>query len=574
MSTYNYTRRDFLETIGLGAAVLAVPGCANAFQVFGDKGSRPNIILIMADDMGYSDIGCYGGEIHTPNLDKLAAAGLRLTQFYNTARCCPTRASLMTGLYAHQTGVGLMMSDRGFDAYRGDLNNRCVTIAEVLKQAGYATYMSGKWHVTRHRGPEGPKHNWPRQRGFDRFFGTIHGAGSFYDPCSLTRDNTQIPPDSDDFYYTNAISDNAVKFISDHKSGNGDKPFFMYVAYTAPHWPMHALPEDIAKYKGRYAKGWDALRAERHKRMIEMGIVDAKWKLTPRDEGVSAWKDAKDKAWQLRRMEVYAAMVDCLDQGVGHIVSELKRTGNLDNTLILFLADNGGCAEEHGSRSPIKPDPSEKVVLKPMGRNELQTEMRPPVTRDGRPVRVGEGVMPGPADTYIAYGKPWANASNTPFRRYKHWIHEGGISTPLIAHWPEGIKVRNELRRQPGHVIDIMATCIDVAGAEYPREYKGHKLTPVEGKSLVPAFENKPIEREALYWEHHGNRGIRQGKWKLVAWAEQPWELYNLEADRTELKDLTQKYPQKVEKLKAMYESWAKRCGVQPWPMKKDSKKQ
>jgi len=267
-------------------------------------------------------------------------------------------------------------------------------------------------------------------------------------------------------------------------------------------------------------------------------------------------------------------MVDCRDQGVGHIVSELKRTGNFDNTLILFLADNGGCAEEYGSKGPIKPDPHKEIPLKPMDKNALQPDMQPKVTRDGRPVRTGKGLMPGPADTYIAYGMGWANASNTPFRRYKHWIHEGGISTPLIVHWPAGIKVRNELRRQPGHVIDIMATCLDVAHAEYPLEYNGHKLTPVEGKSLIPAFENKAIEREALYWEHHGNRGIRQGKWKLVAWAGKGWELYDLQADRTELNDLAQKYPQKVEKLKAMYESWAKRCGVQPWPMKKDSKKQ
>ena len=247
-----YKRRDFLKIIGLGATSFAISGCGGASGLAVEGRKRPNIILIMADDMGYSDVGCYGGEIHTPNLDRLAAGGVRFTQFYNTARCCPTRASLMTGLYQHQAGVGHMMEDKGYESYRGDLNNRCVTIAEVLKQAGYSTYMSGKWHVTRYRRPEGPKHNWPRQRGFDRFFGTIHGAGSFYDPCSLTSDNTQIPPDSDDFYYTDAISNNAIKFVREH---NSDKPYFMYVAFTAPHWPMHALPEDIANYKGRYAKG-------------------------------------------------------------------------------------------------------------------------------------------------------------------------------------------------------------------------------------------------------------------------------------------------------------------------------
>jgi len=573
MTSQNYTRRDFIKAMGLGAAALAVPGCAGSPQLSARNYRRPNIVLIMADDMGYSDIGCYGGEINTPNLNGLAAKGIRFTQFYNTARCCPTRASLMTGLYQHQAGVGHMMSDYGYDAYRGDLSNNCVTIAEVLKQAGYSTYMSGKWHVTKHTKPDGPKHNWPRQRGFDRFFGTIHGAGSFYDPNSLTRDNTQIVPD-DGFYYTNAISDNAAKFIAEHKSRSGDKPFFMYVPFTAPHWPMHALPQDIAKYKGRYDGGWDALRAERHKRMIEIGLVKKQWKLTPRDEGVPAWEDAKDKEWFARRMEVYAAMVDCLDQGVGRIIAQLKKSGDFENTLIFFLADNGGCAEEYGSRSAVKPDPSKPVVLKPMGADELQTRMQPTHTRDGRPVRTGYGVMPGPADTYIAYGKAWANSSNTPFRRYKHWVHEGGISTPLIAHWPAQIKSRGKLRHQPGHLIDIMATCVDVARAEYPSEYKGNRITPMEGRSLVPAFGNKPIEREAIYWEHEGNRAVRQGKWKLVSRHPGKWELYDLEADRTELNNLIEQNPAKAEDLKAMYEAWAKRAGVQPWPVKRRNKKQ
>ena len=571
---YEMNRRDFIKAAGLGAVSLTMPGCASAVQSHAGRGKPPNIILIMADDMGYSDIGCYGGEIRTPNLNRLASGGLRFTQFYNTARCCPTRASLMTGLYQHQAGVGHMTGDSGYDGYRGDLNKRCVTIAEVLKEAGYSTYMSGKWHVTKHRWPDGPRHNWPRQRGFDRFFGTIHGAGSFYDPNSLTRDNTQIPPGSDDFYYTNAISDNAAKFVEEHRSRSGDKPFFMYVAYTSPHWPMHALPEDIARYKGRYDKGWDVLRAERHKRMIKMGIVEGKWKITERDSRVPPWEQAKRKQWHARRMEVYAAMVDCMDQGIGRIVSELKKTGNLDNTLIFFLADNGGCAEEYGSRGPVRPDPSKKVVLKPMDKNELQRDMQPKVTRDGRPVRTGEGVMPGPADTYIAYGRPWANSSNTPFRLYKHWVHEGGISTPLIVHWPAVVKARGRLRHQPGHLVDIMATCVDVADAKYPGEYKGHKITPAEGRSLAPAFGNKQIEREALYWEHEGNRAVRKGKWKLVSKHPGRWELYDLEADRTELNNLAQKNPQKVEQLKGLYESWAARCGVRPWPVRRPKKKQ
>jgi arylsulfatase A-like enzyme len=560
-----HSRRSFLKALGLGAGALFVPGYAALTAAGGARPRRPNIVLIMADDMGFSDIGCYGGEIHTPNLNTLAAEGIRFRQFYNTARCCPTRASLMTGLYPHQAGIGHMMEDLGYDGYRGDLNNRCVTIAEVMKLAGYSTYMTGKWHVTKFIKPDGDKHNWPCQRGYDRFFGTIHGAGSYYDPVSLTRDNTQIPP-GDNFYYTHAIRDHAIKFIREHTTAN---PFFMYVAFTAPHWPMHALPQDMAKYKGRYDEGWDALRAERHKRMIDMGIVKSQWKITPRDALVPAWTRAKDKPWFARRMEVFAAMVDCLDQGVGQIVAELKRTGRFDNTLIFFLADNGGCAEEYGSRGPIRPDPSKPVVLKPMRKDELQTRMQPTVTRDGRPVRTGRGVMPGPADTYIAYGRPWANASNTPFRLYKHWVHEGGISTPLIAHWPAYIKAHGQFRNQPGHLIDIMATCVDVAEAKYPTEYKGHKIQPMEGKSLLSAFDDEPIEREAIYWEHEGNRAVRQGKWKLVSKRPGGWELYDLEADRTELNNMAEDYPEKVRHLKALYEAWAARCGVLPWPIKR-----
>ena len=305
---------------------------------------RPNIIVILSDDMGYSDIGCYGGEINTPTLDALAAGGLRFTQFYNTARCCPTRASLLTGLYPHQAGIGHMMEDKGSDSYRGDLNRNCLTIAEALRPAGYGTYAVGKWHVTRHTKPEGPKHNWPLQRGFDRFYGTIHGAGSFYDPITLTRDNDPIEPEGSNFYYTTAIGENAAKFIED--AAGGDAPFFLYVPFTASHWPLHAFERDIAEYRRRYDAGWDALREERHKRMIQSGIVDSRWPLTRRDAEVPSWEEEENKAWQARRMEVYAAQVDVMDRAVGMIVDKLSTLGLLDNTLILFLADNGGCAEE------------------------------------------------------------------------------------------------------------------------------------------------------------------------------------------------------------------------------------
>ena len=537
---------------------------------------RPNIIIMMADDMGFSDIGCYGSEIKTPNLDGLAAGGVRLTQFYNTGRCCPTRASLLTGLYPHQAGIGHMMNDRGLEGYQGDLNRSCVTIAEVMKSAGYSTYMSGKWHVTKHVKPTGPRDNWPLQRGFDRFFGTIHGAGSFYDPNSLTRDNTQIAPENKDFFYTDAISENAAGFIREHAAAKKN-PFFMYVAYTSPHWPMHARPHNIAKYKGRYKKGWDALRAERHARMIKLGLVDSSWKLTPRDPGAPDWDKVDLKPWFERRMEVYAAMIDCMDQGIGRIIGALKETEQFDNTLVLFLADNGGCAEEFGSRGKETPDPKRLAVWPPMKKGELQTAMVPRVTRDGRPLRKGRGVMPGPANTYIAYGLPWANASNTPFRRYKHWVHEGGISTPLIAHWPAGIpkERRNKFEHQPGHLIDLMATCVDVGGATYPNEFNGKKITPRQGVSLQPAFLGKPLGRsQPIFWEHEGNRALRDGKWKLVAkGANGPWELYDIEADRTELNDLSQEHADRAKNMAGRWETWAIAAKAKPWPWGPKKKK-
>lgn len=540
--------------------------CILACFVFGHEctaeETRPNIIIIMADDMGYSDIGCYGGEIQTPALDNLAENGIRFTQFYNTSRCCPTRASLLTGLYPHLAGVGWMMSDNGHDGYRGDLNNRCMTIGEVLKTAGYNTYMSGKWHVTKQVKPNGSKANWPRQRGFDRFYGTIHGAGSFFDPNSLTRDNTQIAPDEENFYYTDAITNNAIKFVKEHKT---DDPFFMYVAYTAPHWPMHALPEDIRRYKGMYSKGWDAVRAERYMRMQKMGLLKPEWKLNPRDEGISSWRETENKAWHEKRMEVYAAMVDRMDLGIGRIVKNLKEQKKYDNTLILFLADNGGCAEEYGSSGPKKPAVGQRVDYPVLGPDELQTRMQPLMTRDALPVRTGYGVMPGPADTYVAYGKGWANVSNTPFRMYKHWVHEGGISSPLIAHWPKKISRKGEFESQPGHLVDLMATCVDVAKATYPKKYKDQEIHPASGKSLVPAFFGKDIQREdAIYWEHEGNRAARLGKWKIVAKNKQDWELYDMQADRSESNNLAETHPEILKQLADKWEDHAKRSNVYP----------
>jgi arylsulfatase len=532
---------------------------------------RPNVLLVLSDDMGFSDLGCYGSEIHTPVLDGLAANGLRFTQFYNTARCCPTRASLLSGLHPHQAGMGHMTggkSDR--PSYAGNLSANCVTLAEALQPAGYRTYMCGKWHVTRYERQPGPDHNWPLQRGFQKFYGTITGAGSYYDPTTLCRGETLITPENDPeykpkkFYYTDAISDNAVKYLQEHQSAHGTQPFFLYVAYTAAHWPMHALSEDIAKYQGKYDGGYEPIRAARFARQKELGLIDPQWQLSPQ---AGDWQQVANKAWEARCMEVYAAMVDRMDQGLGRIVAQLQQSGQLDNTLILFLQDNGGCAEEMGRQSNA--GKIRDAHYRPFSPDDLQPAIWPPMqTRDGRPVRTGPEVLPGPEDTYIAYGRAWANVSNTPFREYKHWVHEGGIATPLIAHWPGGIAAKGELRRQPGQLPDIMATCVDVARARYPEEYQGHRIQPLEGTSLVPCFHAAAdaTAPRPLFWEHEGNRAVRLGDWKLVAKSPGgPWELYNLATDRTELHDLAAEQPARVRELAAQWKTWADRAGVLPW---------
>ena len=537
---------------------------------------KPNIIYIMSDDMGFSDIGCYGSEIDTPNLNKLAENGLRFTQFYNTARCCPTRASLITGLYPHQAGIGHMMSDRGFDGYRGDLNRQCVTIPEALKSAGYKSYMAGKWHVTKTIKPKSDedKHNWPLQRGFDRFYGTIHGAGSFFDPNTLTRGNQYVSPVNDPeypksrrangtFYYTDAIADHASRYILEHHYQDDDKPFFLYVSFTAAHWPMHALPHDIEKYKGKYDAGYDAIRNARYKRMIELGLINEQSTLNwpiPDD-----WKENEHWEWDKRNMEVYAAMIDSMDQGIGRIVESLKDTGQLENTLLCFFQDNGGCAENYGRNGNSGPR-ADKPTMEVLADDYLQPDMTPKQTRDGYPMRTGKQAFAGPADTAIGYGRGWATVSNTPFREYKHWTHEGGISTPLIVHWPDKVVRKGELESTPGHLVDLMATAVDVSGASYPKTFHdGQSIKPMEGKSLVPAFLGQSIERAAIYWEHEGNRAIRSGDYKLVAkGAKGKWELYNIAKDRSEQNDLSEKDPERTKKMADMWQAYAERANVLP----------
>jgi len=520
MSSTRFSRRSLLRAACASAACAALPAMAPAGEA-----RRPNILLIMADDMGFSDIGCYGSEIATPNLDRLAYDGLRCTHFYNTGRCCPTRASLLTGLYPHQTGVGHMVENRGHPSYQGYLNDSCVTIAEAIRPAGYHALMVGKWHVGEKRGC------WPFDRGFEHYYGLVSGGSNYFrkDPNRIfAEDDREIDPTGGEGYYlTDDFTRAAVQYIDQY--ARKPEPFFMYVAYTAPHWPLHARPEDIARYKGRYMVGWDEIRRRRLARQFELGIIDRPTALTPRDPKAPAWDTLSQEQKELAdlKMAVYAAQIECMDRGIGRMVEMLKKTGAFDNTLIIFLSDNGGCAEEINRGKP--------------------------------------GVPPGGVDSFMSYGLPWANASNTPFRLYKHWVHEGGICSPLIAHWPGRIKP-GTITDQIGHVIDFMATCLDLAGAEYPRRFRDRDITPLEGKSLVPVFEGRQRQgHQAVFFEHEGNRAVRQGRWKLVARHNQPWELYDMATDRVELNDLADREPEKVKELAEMYRAWAQRCRVMPW---------
>ena len=529
-----------------------VPVCVQSRAA--DKLPRPNIVLILADDLGFSDLGCYGSEIPTPNLDKLAAHGLRFSQFYNTPRCCPSRAALMTGLYPQQAGIGNMMEDRGLPGYRGELNDRCVTIAEVLRGAGYHTLMAGKWHLC-HIHFDGKrqlnfessepfwdnKADWPLQRGFEEFYGTIHGVCSYFDPFSLVSNNVPIKPAGPDFYYTDSIGDRAAAFID--KCAGGDKPFFLYAAFTAPHWPLQAPEADIAKNRNTYLAGWDEVRSNRYRREIELGIIDKGWALSPRDSRVQPWTSEANKAWQANRMATYAAMVEHLDQNVGKVMAELEAKGVLTNTLVIFMSDNGACDE----------------VIRP------EYYDVPARTRDSRAIKVGNAppFMAGPVDVWQSYGVPWANVSDTPFRLYKHFTHEGGISSPFIVSWPAIMKRAGGITGEIGHITDIMPTLLEVAHAEYPKQFKSKQIQAMEGTSFVSAFNGGTREAlKPIFWEHEGNRAVRFGRWKLVSRHPDEWELYDMETDRTELHNLASQQPEKVKELAKLYEDWAARCGV------------
>ncbi len=480
--------------------------------------------------MGFSDIGCYGSEISTPNLDKLAENGIRFTRFYNTARCSPSRASILTGLYPHQAGVGFLTTDNqrrlreilGPPGYTDFLNDQCVTIAEALKTAGYETYMAGKWHVGQYRP------HWPVDRGFDSSYVILSGY-NYFDPAQdkFALNDTIYEPDPEGFYITNSFTDRAVELIDRH---NSKKPFFMYLAYTSPHWPLHAPEEEVAKYQGSYMVGWDTLREQRYLNMKNIGIIDRDFPLSPRFENIPEWnslsQDLKER-WD-RKMSVYAAEISIMDKGIGRVMEELEKRGMKDNTLIMFLSDNGGCAEYQFRGDTITP--------------------------------IG---APG---SWSSYGA-WSNLSNTPFRLFKHYTHEGGISTPFIAYWPDGItRSSGDFVRQPSHIIDILATCLDAAGATYPTEYKDHEIIPTPGKSLVPYFKGEnPVNHETLYWEHEGNKAILEGKWKLVSRLTFPWELYDTETDRTEMNNLIDEHPDIADRMSKEWQKWADEVGVVPW---------
>lgn len=512
----------------------------------GKKNEQPNIVIIMADDLGYSDIGCYGGEIHTPNLDALAADGVRFTQFHNAARCCPTRASLLTGKYPHQVGL---------DRNGQTLSRNAATIAEVLKANGYHTGMAGKWHLSRtkalpnkedqllwlsHRKDSSvfaPLESYPSNRGFDEHWGVIWGVVDYYDPFSLVHNEEAIEEVPEDFYMTDFITDKSIEMVD--QFNKDDKPFFLYVAHTAPHWPLHALPEDIEKYKGMYDEGWDVLREKRYQGLIEQGIVDPAIAPLAKNESGKLWSDCENKAWEARHMEAHAAMVDHLDQGIGRLIQKLKETGEYDNTVILFLADNGA-SPERGY---------------PPGFD------RPGHNREGEEIVYRNFDRPGPELTWGYLGVAWAGAINAPFRYWKKESYEGGNCTPFIVHWPDGLKGKeNTLNQGVGHVIDILPTCMELAGADYPADVNGYKTTPIEGNSIIPLLnEEITTTHDTLFWEHEGGKALRIGDWKISALSRGEWELFNMAEDRTETNNLAEEMPEKVKEMDAVWKKEYKR---------------
>ncbi len=492
--------------------------------------AKPNIVFILADDMGYSDLGCYGGEIETPNLDSLAKNGLRFTQFYNTARCWPTRGALLSGYYAQQIHRDALPDVPG--GGHGVRQQWAQLLPAYLRPAGYRGYHSGKWHV------DGDV----LAGGFDRSLHTKND-GNFFTAKGNFLDDKPVTPAADEsgYYVTTAIADHAISCLKDHAANYGGNPFFHYVAFIAPHFPLHALPQDIAKYRDKYISGWEVMREARFSRQKEMGLVnttlsalerevgppyhfpDALQKLGPGEVNRPLpWSEltAEQRRFQATKMAIHAAMIDRIDQEVGRIIDQLKAMGVFDNTIIFFASDNGASAEimvRHGGHDPQ--------------------------------------AAPGSAASYLCLGPGFSSACNTPFRRHKTWVHEGGISTPLIVHWSKGIKAKNELRHTPGHVIDFVPTVLELAGLQKPAEWKGEPIPPAPGRSLVPAFaRDENISRNSIWWLHEGHRAIRVGDWKLVAAKGDPWELYDLKTDRAEQHNLAAKMPDKARELEQAWQ--------------------
>lgn len=503
-----------------------------------EAADRPNIVVILIDDVGFSDIGCFGSEIPTPNLDKLAAGGLRFNQFYNTARCSTTRAALLSGLYPHQAGMGWLDNkvEPNSKGFHGRLLPRCVTIAEVLRDSHYFTAMAGKWHLGQQNGCT------PVGRGFTRSlnsrFGEVYFPREADKPGTkmLYLDGREIPKNSPelgtDWYSTDLFTDWSLKFIDEAKARQ--QPFFLYLAQGAAHFPLRAPEDVIAKYRGKYMAGWDKLREQRHAKQVELGIVDPKWPLAPRPPQCPDWHtltDAEKERFD-QMMAVYAAMIDRIDYSVGTLVQGLKQRGIFENTLIMFMSDNGGNAEGG-----------------PNG------------------VTKGEGSIGSPQSD-VLLGMNWATLCNTPFARYKHFTHEGGVSSPFIVHWPAGVPAdRNgSIISTPSHLVDIMPTCVQAAGASYPGTFGDHQIEPMEGLSLLPVLQGKLSSRPTpIFWEHEGNKAVRDGKWKLVMRHKEPWQLFDMDADRTEQRDLSQANPETVQRLQLAWSRWAERTQVDDW---------
>lgn len=496
-----------------------------------EQKEKPNILFILADDMGYSDIGCYGGEIDTPNIDSLAANGVRLTGFTNTARCSPSRASILTGQYPITSGIpNLPEWDTRTEG--GYLSENVVTIPEMLKENGYSTFMTGKWHLSKDIGVDVMDRgdSWPLARGFDKFYGTIPGGGSYFSPESIW-DNTEKIDDivaaDPDYYYTDAISDKCVEYMED--CIDSGEPFFGYVAYTAPHFPLHAKESDIAKYKGRFDAGWDVLREERLARMKQMGIVDPDWELADTHEyasGIGTWAEKGNKDYLRKCMEVYAAMIDCMDQGIGRILTSLEEKGELDNTVIIFMSDNGASAEVLANQ-------------------------------------VTDKDLVGTEQSYNSIGGGWAQLSCTPFTLFKKFVHNGGISTPFIMQWKDGIdsSLNGTIRKSRAQIHDIMPTIIEITGSTYPTVYDGNEILSLPGDSIMPIIYYDESIRDVFFWEHEESMGVLKGDWKLVKVKGWDWELYNLRVDGTEKYNVIDEYPNIVRSLKKLYSDWRAETG-------------